>query len=158
MIFALSGTPLATMNALNKSNYTGSAYVGNSYWPVILISIAVFVALCIALYLLNKKFNLAHYVREFFRADCAFCGKPLEKKEGIRKTINWEGTMIMRKMAFCNENHLNEYSKKFGEPIGCCASCVKTEKYSFMWWIQFAKIATLILFVISIIVIYLVRN
>lgn len=152
-----NGIQPATMNALNKSSYIVSSNYSSSYLPEIFVGLAILFVICIGLYFLNKKIHFMKYVREFFQDQCAYCNKDIAKKEGVRKTINYEGTMIRRKMVFCNENHLNEYLKKWGEPLGCGCS-MKFEKFSFEWWIQWSKIFVFIGFLLFIILIIILER
>lgn len=146
----------AVISKLNESNYKTSFLIENSHNFPIMFWVLIFIVFVVLLYYLNKKLNFLYYIKEFFKKECAFCEKSIEKGKGIRKTVNVEGTLIKRNLSFCSEDHLKAYLEKYGEPIGCCANCMyDSKKYSFEWWIFWIKIVITLLFIIFIFIILL---
>ncbi len=140
---------VATMTAFNKSDYVDSySLKEGSYSGFIVLGVLILVTLALVWLFINKKLKVKMLIQKVFQSQCAYCKKILLRKEGIRKKVNFEGTMMKRKIAFCDQNHLDAYLRKWGEPLGCCANCnnASSKKYSFEWWIFWIRAVALLLF------------
>jgi hypothetical protein len=142
-------TGSAVISAYNESDYE---FVSSSSPNLILMGI-ILLALTIGVYFLNKKFNfynsLKNYLCVLLQDNCNYCERVLRREEGVRETVNFEGTLLKRKLAFCDVNHMNAYLEKWGEPLGC-ADCLNFEKFSFGWWVQWSKLIIIVIFLILI--------